>query len=176
MPIARQGGLLFDFPSGKSQSARRLSGPPGSAAGSVLSTKYSPSRLGHPGQSHCTNRLRLPQLPTRCGLHDRFQFITSVPRPTLPRTEASPSVVRPFLCATAHAMRASAAANWDDWMSYGTWQAPQRSGCNEPSIGSTGTILRNRSSVHARGRDVARRDGELGIEPDPIMRGAIKAG
>src|SRR5262249_13585389 len=69
MPIARQGGLLFDFPSGKSQSARRLSGPPGSAAGSVLSTKYSPSRLGHPGQSHCSNRLRLQ---TRCGLRDRF--------------------------------------------------------------------------------------------------------
>jgi hypothetical protein len=55
----------FDFPSGKSQFARRPSGPPVPAARSVSSAKYNPSRFGHPGQSHCLNRLRLPQLPTR---------------------------------------------------------------------------------------------------------------
>jgi hypothetical protein len=55
--------------------------------------KYSPSRLGHPGQGRSLNRLHLPRFADACmGRRDPFQFVTSVTRPT--RADASPSVAR----------------------------------------------------------------------------------
>jgi hypothetical protein len=47
--------------------------------------KYSPSRLGHPGQGRSLNRLHLPRFADACmGRRDPFQFVTSVTRPTRP--------------------------------------------------------------------------------------------